>query len=334
MALGLRRNLNARLACALALWAQACSSGHARPSAPAAVHPSPPSQAQETPQDSLGSLASQYIVSDAERQRLVLASSEARGTRVLATASGALLQPELGLLWFRAGDELRVLELDNPDAGSTVIVKGVPAVDRFAISRADASSQTEDGCDLAWLALDWRAKPRVEVMLERAPGLRLVGRAWLKERLRKPAKRVGERRAFAQAKRVLPLKAAFPDCDPEDGCGATLPFGQLGLELVLIRQEPGGDCVQSACLLRDPKTGAFATPPLAATWGRVESTRPGPCGPYMFDRAGTAYLVDRRLCQRGSGCRALSGPALGWLEPGETVGDPGLGDFEEPSAVE
>lgn len=100
------------------------------------------------------------------------------------------------------------------------------------------------------------------------------------------------------------------------------------VELVLVVEKMGGDCWQRECLLRDPRSGNFATPPTAAAWGEVNSTRKGPCGVYLFDHAQTSYLIDRMLCTPETQCRDLGGLGLGWLVPGDSVGAPGLGNFE------
>ena len=75
----------------------------------------------------------------------------------------------------------------------------------------------------------------------------------------------------------------------------------------------------AACLLHDPKKQQFASPPRATAWGAPEATKPGPCGPYMFDRAGGAFLVQDKLCVAGAACKPFEGRALGWLSTGQSL---------------
>jgi hypothetical protein len=92
---------------------------------------------------------------------------------------------------------------------------------------------------------------------------------------------------------------------------------------VRVLEKPGGDCVQRACLLHDPRTRLFASVPKIETWGPAEATRKGTCGPLMFDKGKTSFLVDHYLCTPGKACDDLGAHALGWLVPGDVVGAPG-----------
>jgi hypothetical protein len=98
------------------------------------------------------------------------------------------------------------------------------------------------------------------------------------------------------------------------------------LQLVLLREAMGGDCWHRACLLHDTRTQRFASPLDVTHWERAERTKPGTCGPFMFDQWEQAFLTDDALCVLVEGCQSLGGSALGWLVPGEIVGRPGVVD--------
>jgi hypothetical protein len=224
----------------------------------------------------------------------------------------------------RKGKQLQVLDLDRLDQPPVAIAEGLPNVDRLEITGPQDSVETEDGCDLASIELDWSAKPKIACVLDPTPGLRVTNAAWLGAQRKRALRVQAKRMDFEDAGRKTRLPAKLLSCEVEESCGATLPLGATGLELVLVRQEAGGDCVHVGCLLRDPKSKLFATPPHAVSWGPANKTRPGACGPFMFDRAQKSYLVGSQLCAADSGCKPLPGPALGWIEPGDTVGTPGI----------
>jgi hypothetical protein len=344
MALGLRTGITVALAVGLLpLAAPACQSSATQPparTAPQATHsptfsaPTETSTAGVAPKPApatirLGARSGQFLVRKVESDQILLVSQETADSRVLTPAAAALFQPEFALLWFRDGERLKVLDLEKQGAAPVTVAEGLPEVDRFSITGHGASVDTDDGCDLAWIELTWSATPTIESLLEAAPQIRIVNRDWLVGELPRPPRKVGERREFSSSKSHVRLPKKLLECEDANSCGAALELGNRGLELVLVRQRAGGDCVQAACLLRDPKTGLFATPPSGSAWAKADKTRPGPCGPYMFDRTQSSFLVGDRLCTADGGCKKLGGVALGWLEPGDTIGDPGLGNFED-----
>lgn len=260
---------------------------------------------------------------------IVIASLASEFTRVLVPhAHAALYQPELELLWFRDGDRLAVVDLRDERAPTTTIARGLPEDEnRLSISRGGQMVDANDGCDLAYVALDWSDTPKIQAILTEAPGLRLDDDGWLARELARTPRKQGMEREFGDGQIRVPQK--FADCEDMDVCGTTGRFGQRGSQLVLVQEKEGGDCVQRACVLHDPKTGLFATPPKAENWGPVKSTARGPCGPYAFDHAGTSFLFGDLLCPPEASCRKLKGLALGWLVPGDSVGAPGLGNFAD-----
>jgi hypothetical protein len=119
------------------------------------------------------------------------------------------------------------------------------------------------------------------------------------------------------------MAPARAHCEDMGRCGAVLPFASGNWQLVLTDQSEGADCWHFGCLFRDSATGAFATPPQPARWGRAEEMHPGPCGPYQFSADGSAFLVQDALCTVGGSCQLLDGTGVGWLVPGTVLGTTG-----------
>lgn len=258
----------------------------------------------------------------ADSGELVLRAADSEVASTLAKhADGALYDPALELLWFRDGDELRVLDLRLSPPQPVVIARGVPAINRFSIDHPTGLAETEDNCDLPVISLDWRSTPSIDCALEPTPNMHIENTAWLQANLKRTARDVAERHEFGERKSRLPSKLLH--CEDPEACGSTLTLGALGVDLIQVTQNMGGDCWQRACLMRDPRTGRFATPPKASTWGAAESTPVGPCGIFLFDGEGRRFLWERLLCAPQHGCEELAGMALGWRVPGDRVGAPG-----------
>jgi hypothetical protein len=262
-------------------------------------------------------------------QQIVLKSSAAECRTVLVPhASGELYDAELELLWYRDQDALRVLDLRTPNAQPVAIARGMPEEDRLRVSRGKHLAAEEDGCDTAYISLSWGARPKIKAFLTEAPELELVNTDWLHEQLKRRLRKVAERQDFSEE--AMPLPDGMQACELEEDCGTTVGFGSKGLQLVRVVEETGGDCVHQSCLLYDPQGRRWASPLRPAAFGAPSNASPGPCGLFLFDQAQSAYLVERWLCSGEQGCRNLDGYPIGWLEPGDTVGAPGLGDWQEP----
>ena len=242
------------------------------PPQPAPPQPVPPQPQAAASTAAFGSRGSQFVVHKVSEGKLALASSETDATRVLAAASGGLIQPQLGLLWFRDGEHLKVIDLEQLDAAPVTIAEGMPETDRFSITE-HADVDTEDGCDLPWVELKWTAEPALESPITAAPKLRITNRDWLARARTRPLCAAGKQRALSTAKKHVRLPKKLLACEEAESCGGALPLGASGLELVLVRQQAGGDCADTACLLRDPKVRSFATPPRARSLGRPTRLR-------------------------------------------------------------
>jgi hypothetical protein len=261
--------------------------------------------------------------------QVLLVSSETGESRAIASAGAGLYQAELGLFWYRDGAQLKVLDLDDLDAAAVTVADGLPQIDRFYIVGQSTSADPDDGCDeLSSLELKWTTDPSIESTEETEVPPRITNREWFQREIDRKPRKIGVRTDLSNADAHVRLPKRLVACEVPGVCGGLAPLGETGVELVLVRQLAGGDCVHTACMLRDPKTKQFAKPPHGEAWGRADKSRLGSCGPYKFDRTNQAYLVDRQLCT-AQGCKALAGPAIGWLEPGDVVGEPGVPAFDE-----
>ncbi len=253
--------------------------------------------------------------------QLVLRSVGSGAEQVLANAQQSLYDERLELVWFEDGERLWVLDLRALAAGPVLIAEQLPQHSELHVAR-DRLLEPADGCDtVPVLRLDWSARPAFEAWYATAPPLAARGAAWLVAQLSRPARTLPEQHTFGSGPDTATWSGAGGACEAPFVCGSSLAFGR-GQQLVLVEAGVGADCWHFACLLRDEETGAFATPPDAAHWGPAAAAQPGTCGPYRFNRSGTAFLVGELVCVTGGPCQAAGGRALGWLEPGLSAGAP------------
>lgn len=269
-----------------------------------------------------GDPARQFLVHMDTGELTLRTRGSTRVTVLAPHADGALYDPGLELVWYRDKDVLRVLDLRAMGTPPVAVVRDVPQVNRFSIERADHLVETEDNCDLPEISVHWTEAPAAEALLSQLPSLPIVDAHWLRTQLARPVRATGARRELAEPTVRLPKKRMR--CEDAEACGATARFGARGWRLVQTRQQMGGDCWHRACLLQDPQTGRFATPPHADRWSSAADAQSGPCGLYLFDREQTSFLVGDMLCEAGQPCVDLGGRGLGWRVPGDVVGSPGI----------
>jgi hypothetical protein len=254
-------------------------------------------------------------------------STSGGSARVLARGvADASYDPALELVWIQSVNELRVYDLRKPASESVLIAHGLSGARRLQVEHAESRLLPDDGCDLPFVELGWSRQPTLVGMVEEVPDLRLEGTAWLSAELARPRREVPRARLSAfdlRAARVrVPLPPERSRCEEPAACGAAVSLPGWGIELVLVQDQMGEDCWTRSCLLRDPETDRYATPPLPEHWGPIEETEAGTCGPFQFDQSGQRFLLERSLCS-AAGCRKLGGRAIGWRDPGATVGTPG-----------
>ncbi|MDB4977147.1 MAG: hypothetical protein JWN48_5488 [Myxococcaceae bacterium] len=298
------------------------SDGPRRAARPAQSDAGPPTKrlasTVKTASDAAIDLDQAFLV-ETDDGKLLVRTRAAHDARMLAQNVDAVLhQPALELVWFRQGEQLAVIDLRQLTAAPVIVASGMPEVSRLSIAHPAETSRTNDGCDLPYVALRWAEPPELEALLDDAPALQIVNFPWLLEQRTRAVRDVPEPHPLGPPRVRLPAKVA--SCEERTSCGMTAPFGAQGLQLVQVLEEMGGDCWMRGCLFRDPVHSRFATPPMGTTWGAADATTAGPCGPYLFDRAQTAFLVGRKLCKVEGECIELDGDGVGWLRPGSVVG--------------
>jgi hypothetical protein len=268
-----------------------------------------------------------FLVTNARAELELRAEGSDFVRRLAANAQHVLYDPELELVWFSDDQRLWVIDLRHP-APATVapvpIAGPLPPHVEIHIDRGGTHRvEPTDACDVApILVLHWESEPWIEDD-EGQPSTPLEGRAWLAREGARVARSVGAERWLHPADAHLPLPPARARCEDPEWCGAAQPFAASGWQLVLAEQSEGADCWQFGCLLFDSANGTFGTPPRPSQWGPAEDTPVGPCGPYRFDAAGSAFLIGDLLCAAGGSCQPLGGSSIGWLTPGATLGSPG-----------
>lgn len=284
----------------------------------------PPSSSRAGSEPAVGAAGEFLLLRDTGE--LTLSTLEG-SSRVLARGvAEASHDPALELVWLQTSSELRVYDLRKLGGGSVLIANGLRGARRLQVEHPESRLLPDDGCDLPFVELGWRREPTLVGMVEEVPDLRLEGTAWLMAELSRSRREVplAQRSSFdlRAARRRVPLPPERLRCEEPAACGAAVPLPGWGIELVLVQDQMGEDCWTRSCLLRDPDTDRYATPPLAERWGPLEDTEAGTCGPFQFDASGQWFLLDRSLCS-ATGCRKLGGRAIGWRDPGPTVGTPG-----------
>lgn len=276
-----------------------------------------------------------------EGQGVVLRTKDGPGHVIAGDVSVWLYDAGHILLWslgaqdrlfvtdLRAGTAPVELARQIPDVGSIWVEWPSKQEPRFA--------RPETGCD--------ESVDAVEIKVGRSPSLRVVdgnqrlslspsGRRWLAAQAgRKSAPHFAVRELDGGEQLTLPK--SWEGCERER-CGLSVPFGSGSWRLVLAKESMGADCVHRSCLLFNPDTAQFASPPVLADaqgtlssaesppkWTAAERAQPGVCGPYLFDAAGSTFLVRNYLCSLAGSCHVLGGEAIGWVDAGAVVGNPG-----------
>jgi len=245
--------------------------------------------------------------------------SDAQPRTLVPHADAALYDPVLELLWFIEQNRLHVLDLRAREAPPVLIANDMQDMDRLTVMRGQHVAADRDGCEAPYAVLEWSKTPKIKLMLaDSNERVKIDGHGWLKAQLTRATRPVPPSSAFGEDKVAVPDELL--DCEDEETCATSVPFADRGWQLVLVVDRSGGDCWERACLLRNPQD-RYATPPRPEGWAAGSGAKPGPCGPYRFDRTRSAYLVQRLLCAGNAPCRDVGGEALGWLDPGDIVGE-------------
>jgi hypothetical protein len=272
-----------------------------------------------------------FLLMRSEADQLVARTAGGTVDREIARAAQRpLFDDRLQMVWLRSDDRLEALDLTEAIPTPRVIVKGVPPGAQVSIRWPGKNDEDAPRvvpsfgvCDPDQeVVLTAGARPEVDGPDEQAAKPTLVGATWLKARAARAPAGGGQVLWLnpPPATKSMKLPAGVGRCDDREFCGAWLPFGKRGLRLVMIEQrDVGGHCPTRSCLLYDPGTKLYATPPAAAKWGPAKQATPGQCLPYFFDRAGTHVASGDQVCQLGKGCQKVDGVVIGWLDGGVTI---------------
>jgi len=241
-----------------------------------------------------------------------------------------LYDAELELLWFSdmGGrlwvSDLRALAASPPTSAppNVLIASDLPEHQKLSVWVGDryVEGPGQLGEGSVELSLRWEDDTRFETDAGEHLG-RIEGRAWLERERHRATRPVPAVQQPDEAGPHIPLPAGVAQCDNPELCGAARPFGPSGWQLVITKtDETHGDFSHYGCLLYDPAHATFATLPDAGTWLPSADPDLDTCGPYHFNTAGNAFLASDKVCRIGASCTPLRAFAIGWLEPGVTVG--------------
>jgi hypothetical protein len=323
----------------------------AAPEPPRATIPAePPSSAEPATPAAPGSPeldpADSFLVGT-QGESVSLRSLRGPTRTVVPAVSSWLYDPAHGLLWFLDEERLAVADL-RAGPPTTILGEGIPAVGSIWVKWPQSSAvqfvRPETGCD--------ESSDAVEIKVGSKPSLRMVeadrrrslsrdGLRWLQAQAKRTESPSPLTENFDSGAHRVALPKGWSGCDEAERCGYSAAFGAGPLRLVLVRDNLGADCFHRGCLLFDPRTKQFASPPvlvdeggtpsLAPTpprWTNAREAAPGSCGAYSFDVQGTTFLAHRFLCRLdeakvNAACEELPGEAIGWLRPGRVAGGPG-----------
>jgi hypothetical protein len=246
-----------------------------------------------------------------------------------------LYDAELELLWFSDTSnrlwvsDLRALAASTPTNAppNVLIASDLPEHQKLSVWIGDrlveGSGQLGEGS--VELSLRWDEVATFETDAAETDAAehlgRIEGKAWLQRERERTARAVPELQKPDESGPHIALPAGIAQCDNPELCGAARPFGSSGWQLVITKtDETHGDFSHYGCLLHDRARAAFARPPDTRTWHPAADPELDTCGPYRFNARGDAFLASDRVCRVGAECTPLGGVAIGWLEPGATVG--------------
>ena len=275
--------------------------------------------APKAPEPDLGDPTRQYLVHD--EGRIVLRTLDGSAERVLANDAGdALYHPALELVWYVRDEVLHVIDLRTPDFASVRIARGVTSdLGDLKVDHPNGSASDNDLCDVEYSTLRFGEPPVFDVFDENLAPV-FENADWLVQQLHRPARELPQSPDFSSDKRRrVPRRKGACDVEPEE-CGASVPFGERGTELVVVGNAQG-DCYHRYCLLYDATKKLFSVPPQGEVWSAAAKLEAPECEAYRFASDGRTFFTYSQLCVPDAPCVDVSGAVLGWRVPGVVVGD-------------
>lgn len=279
-----------------------------------ALEPAHPSQPD------LGDPRRQYLVHD--EGNIVLRTLDGKAEHVLATdAANALYHPSLELVWYVREEALYVIDLRSSDFAPIRIARGITSdMGDLKVDHPNGSASDNDLCDVEFSTLRFAEPPVFDVVDENLDAPVFENAGWLVEQLRRPARELPQSPGFSSDKRRrVPRRKSACSVEPEE-CGAYVPFGARGTELVVVGNEQG-DCYHRYCLLYDATKKLYSTPPQGEVWSAPAKLDAPECEAYRFASDGLTFFTYSQVCVSDAPCVDVSGAVLGWRVPGVVVGD-------------
>ncbi|HEY0479952.1 MAG TPA: hypothetical protein VGD37_20675 [Kofleriaceae bacterium] len=258
--------------------------------------------------------------------QLVARTADGGFTRVLLAGPYGDAAPDADrdLVWLRDDHKLDVLDLRGKAlAPVTVVTFPDKAMEKLGqhITEPPTWTDTFVNVQLATpcgkqtgLRLEWAHNG--ESTADWAKGFRAVAKDWFAAESKRAKHPLGaDPYPSAVTKRKVPktVGTCRADAKEEYGksrCGQAIAFGATGAELVVTGAD-ADRCPATSCGLYDPKAKKFAAVPgLPAD----DDDKAPTCGPFLFDSAGTSFLVADQACGPGPACAAVGKLAIGWLD--------------------
>jgi len=260
---------------------------------------------------------------------LIARSVDGAFTHVLAPGpyGDAVADAGRDLIWLRGPTTLDVLDLRGDEVAKTVVTAPNGAIEKLGEHITKPPTWTMDTyvnimlntrcSNGAGLRLDWSHDGSGTTT--GGESVHVVAKAWFAAE-EKRAKRVSPPNfsSLISKPHKVPrdVGTCHSDAKQEYGkatCGRGVPFGSTGLELVIVGATD--NCPVNHCQLFDPRTNKYG--PVPGTG--AEDAETTTCGPFVFDAAGTSYLVQDKVCGPGLACTSVGNLAIGWLDADRTL---------------
>jgi hypothetical protein len=273
----------------------------------------------------------------------VLLALDAKGQLVGRTVDGSVTRvllagpygdaapdAERDLVWLRDDHKLDVLDLRGkvlapvtvvtfPDKAMEKLGQHITEPPMWTMDRFVNVTLSTPCAKASGLRLEWAHNG--ESTADWAKGFRATGKTWFAAEDKRAKHALGaDPYPSTSKKRKVPRNVGTcqADAKEESGknlCGAAMPFGATGAELVTTGAR-AERCPAVQCGLYDPRTKKFsAVPGLDA----ADEAAPS-CGPFLFDSAGTSFLIKDQACGPDLTCSSVGRLAIGWLEGNRALG--------------
>jgi hypothetical protein len=267
-----------------------------------------------------------YVIAGGKGEIVIVA--ENKRTLTVGGAEQPLYDPVWQVVWFQQQEQLVVADLRAASKDCCLAVAAnLPAGTSLTIEHANPRALLEYAptCDHeigVFLSLGAGSAKLSSTEGAPLPRLTTGGERWLRQQRRRRVQPAPQHWEFLPGQATpIPVPKLTGRCTATQACGLSVPFGPDGRRLVLVA-DGRGDCWHGQCLLFDPKTQLFATPPAPNSWHAPAEVTPGSCGPYRFSPDQRWFLTATQVCRFKGPCLPTEGRALGWLTPGPVVGAP------------